>query len=405
MRTRYGISPWVDLTPAARRVSFDRLRGEGVADVVIVGGGLTGCLTAYACATAGFDTVVLERDRIGQGASGRSSGLLVPDPGPTFRDIERALGRRSARKAFEGWRRATSDAAALLRRLKIPCGLELVGSSIVARRDAAGLERECRARAEAELDATWATGKTLTPLGVPVSVGALRHSSPAVGFDPYRACLGVVRAARAKGVRFFERTEVTKAKPSARHVDVVVDGGVVRAATVVVATGVPTMVSALNRHFKARETYHVLTDVLPAPVRRTLGVRPSTFRDIETPPHQVRWTSDHRVLVSGAMQDVTPARTREKVLVQRTGQLMYELLTMFPDISGLAPAYGWESASGETTDGLPYIGPHRFFPRHLFALGGADHSLTSAFLAARVLVRALQQAPDQDDAVWAFTRH
>ena len=139
-------------------------------------------------------------------------------------------------------------------------------------------------------------------------------------------------------------------------------------------------------------------------MRRALGVRPSTFLDSETPAHRVRWTSDHRVLVSGATQKVTPARTRDAVLVQRTGQLMYELLTMFPSISGLAPAYGWESIGGETVDGLPYIGPHRFFPRHLFALGGADDSVTGAFLAARVLLRALQSTPDPDDAVWAFTR-
>ena len=37
-----------------------------------------------------------------------------------------------------------------------------------------------------------------------------------------------------------------------------------------------------------------------------------------------------------------------------------------------------------------YIGPHRNYPRHLFALGGAGDSVTGAFLAARILVRALQ---------------
>jgi glycine/D-amino acid oxidase-like deaminating enzyme len=92
------------------------------------------------------------------------------------------------------------------------------------------------------------------------------------------------------------------------------------------------------------------------------------------------------------------------VLVQRTGQLMYELLMMFPDISGLMPEYGWDAISGETADGLMYVGPHRNHPRHLFALGGGSDSVTGAFLAARVLVRALQNASEKDDAVWAFTR-
>jgi glycine/D-amino acid oxidase-like deaminating enzyme len=83
---------------------------------------------------------------------------------------------------------------------------------------------------------------------------------------------------------------------------------------------------------------------------------------------------------------------------------MYELLTMFPAISGLMPEYGWELLSGETADGLMYIGPHRNYPRHLFALGGSGDSITGAFLAARSLVRALQDASEKEDAVWGFTR-
>ena len=35
-----------------------------------------------------------------------------------------------------------------------------------------------------------------------------------------------------------------------------------------------------------------------------------------------------------------PPRQRDKVVVQRTGQLMYELSTMYPDISGIQPALG-----------------------------------------------------------------
>ena len=201
MRTRYGLSPWIDLAPPSRTAAFERLRGECLADVVIVGGGLTGCLTAYACASAGFDTVVVERDRLGHGASGRSTGLLVPDPGPMFRDVERALGRRAARKAFEGWRRATLDAAALLRRLKVSCGAEAVASSVVSRgRDGSWLERECRARVEADLDAAWVSDRALASLSVPPCEGAMRHTSSAVALDPYRACLGVAKAARAKEI-------------------------------------------------------------------------------------------------------------------------------------------------------------------------------------------------------------
>jgi glycine/D-amino acid oxidase-like deaminating enzyme len=188
-------------------------------------------------------------------------------------------------------------------------------------------------------------------------------------------------------------------------VEIVAEGGSVRAETVVVTTGTATAeFKPLRRHFNRRERYLVLTEPMPGAVRKGFGDRHLTFATTRMPPHRVRWTQDDRILIAGAEQDETPERRKAAVLVQRTGQLMYELLTMFPAISGLVPEYGWEVVSGETADGLPYIGPHRNYPRHLFALGSGGDSVTGAFLAARLLVRALRDAPAKEDEVWEFTR-
>jgi hypothetical protein len=51
-----------------------------------------------------------------------------------------------------------------------------------------------------------------------------------------------------------------------------------------------------------------------------------------------------------------------------------------------------------------YIGAHRNYPRHLFALGGPPDSVTGAFVAARMLLRALQGRPDKADEVFGWTR-
>jgi glycine/D-amino acid oxidase-like deaminating enzyme len=83
---------------------------------------------------------------------------------------------------------------------------------------------------------------------------------------------------------------------------------------------------------------------------------------------------------------------------------MYELLKMYPVISGLMPQFGWDLTYGATMDGVMYIGPHRNYPHHLFALGGGRHSLTGAFLAARLLARAVAGAPAKGDEVFGWTR-
>jgi glycine/D-amino acid oxidase-like deaminating enzyme len=223
--------------------------------------------------------------------------------------------------------------------------------------------------------------------------------------DPYRAAVGLASAAARRGVACFERSRVKKVRFTRRDAEVIVDGGTIRAAHVVIATGSATAeFKPLQRHFTRREAYLALTEPVPAAVRRQLGPRGTVLRDLRTPPHAVKWTADDRLLVTGADQHPTAARTRQPVLVQRTGQLMYELLTMYPAISGLQPAYGWEASYGETADGLMYIGAHRNYPHHLFALGGSRDSLTGAFVAARILVRALHGAADKADEVFAWTR-
>jgi glycine/D-amino acid oxidase-like deaminating enzyme len=217
--------------------------------------------------------------------------------------------------------------------------------------------------------------------------------------------IGIARAAATRGVSFFERSAVTKVRFGRKHAEVLTEDASIRAATVIVTTGTPGMeFRQLRRHFKRRETYLVLTEPMPAAMRKELGPRTATIADTRVPRHRVRWMDDDRILVGGADQAATPERTREAVLVQRTGQLMYELSMMYPVISGLMPAFGWELPYGDTADGLPYIGPHRNFPHHLFAFGGRGDSIAGAFLAAKILVRAAQGEPDKADEIFAFTR-
>jgi glycine/D-amino acid oxidase-like deaminating enzyme len=144
--------------------------------------------------------------------------------------------------------------------------------------------------------------------------------------------------------------------------------------------------------------------VLPPALRKQLGPRTGTFRDTLMPHHRIRWTADNRILIGGAAQDEPPQRTRDAVVIQRTGQLMYELLTMYPAIAGLKPEYGWDLTYGDTADGVMYIGPHRNYPHHLFALGSCGDSITGAFVAAALLVRHLRDEVRKGDDVFGWTR-
>ena len=66
--------------------------------------------------------------------------------------------------------------------------------------------------------------------------------------------------------------------------------------------------------------------------------------------------------------------------------------------------YGWEGLFAMTPDGLPYVGPHRRYPRHLFALGYGGNGMTFGFLAAQLLLESFKGKASADCHLFAFDR-
>jgi glycine/D-amino acid oxidase-like deaminating enzyme len=403
--TRYGRSPWVDRFPKSRLPAYPPFQGDLTTQVVIVGGGLTGCLIAYAFAAAGVKATLVEADQIGRGSTAGSLGWIAETPGQSFQKLEGAIGLRGARKAWQAWRRGALDFAALLRRLEIKCALEPRATLHLARtpEQTMQLKRELKSRQDAGLEASLLKARPARQESGTETLAAVRTRDGAT-IDPFRAALGIVAAAVERGAAVFERSPATKVRFTAKNVEVQFGTSILRADRVVIATGRPTpLFKALVRHFWFQNTFYALTEPIPAKVRRTLGESSLVTIDSAEPAHHIRWVDDDRLLVGGADAPAVPDRQREKVIVQRTGQLMYELSTLYPDISGLPPSHGWDAAYGRTSDGLPYIGPHRNYPRHLFAFGCGSHSVTDAYLASRILLRHYQAEVDPADDVFGFT--
>lgn len=396
---------WLDRYPKSRRPSYLRYRGQAETGVVIVGGGLTGAACAWTFASAGVKTVVLEADRIGVGSTAAAVGLVREDFDAAFRETVSAYGLRAARLLWQGMRRASLDFAAAIRRLEIRCALARQDLLLVARspEDGKALRKDYQARRGAGLDHSWLNPRAVDREAAIDSGGAIRTRGGAL--DPYRACVGLMSAASARGAVVFDRSPVSRIRVRAKHVEVTTNAGVVQADAAVIATAAPLAdLRSLRRHFRAEQGYAVVTEPLPAAVRRQLGPRAAAIRDTAPTPHFLRWLKDDRVLFAGADQAPVATRAHEKTLVQRTGQLMYELSVLYPAISGAQSEWSWDVGHQSTTDGLPCIGVHRNFPRHLFALGHGRHGVGTAWLAARLLLRHYRRELEKGDELFGFTR-
>jgi glycine/D-amino acid oxidase-like deaminating enzyme len=405
-RTRYGISPWINESPKRRRPEFPRFRGEATYPVAIIGGGLAGIFSAYAFSAAGVKVALLEAERVGHGGASRGPGILQGEAAASYRDVEVRHGRKAARALFEASRRAVLDLASTARRLGVK-HVETHDAFRVLSSYAAEeklLAREAQLRRDVGLDVTWlkpAAARRETGLDVERAGMRLRDWGQA---NPYEVLAAFASGATERGAAIFERSGVRRVKIRPRHVEVHTEGGILRADTVVVCTGEPTdLYPSLQRHVRLDERYVVVTSRLPAALRRQVAPRARVLTDTENPAHLVRVLEDGRVVMAGADQPRPSARGKDKVVLQRSNQLMYELSRLFPAISGVMPEFGWEIPLATTADGVMYAGPHRNFPRHLFAWA-TRHDPAQAFLASRILLRHFLGDAERDASYFAFTR-
>lgn len=406
MSLRYGTSYWLDTFPKSRLPAYPRYRGTLAVDVAIVGGGFAACVSAYAFAAAGIKVALFESDRIGRSSTALSNGLVLQEPGVEYREVEQLYGVRVARRVFQQTHRAALDLAGTIRRLRIECGLEVRQLARVALwpDEEKLLRREWQLRKAAGLDAVFLNMRVVRSRLKIDRYGALQTKDHA-SIDPYRACLGFARAAANRGALLFERSPVQRVRFGRKSAEVKTAGGLVTASTVIIATErANDLFRPLKRHFKTFHRYHVATSPLPATIRRELASEHEVITDTLSPAHWVQWLRKERVICSGADQMQVPVRLQDKTRVQRTGQLMYELSTLYPAISGVIPEYGWDSAYGRTADGLPYLGPHRNYPRHLFVLGCGLGGAASAFLGSRILLRHFLGQPSKGDEFYDFSR-
>ena len=208
------------------------------------------------------------------------------------------------------------------------------------------------------------------------------------------------------GAQVFERSLVTRFASDRRHVRLYLKSGTIDTRHVIVATGYASPhFRPLAGRFEMFRTYVVATEQLTAAQRREVGLSDVMLWDTERPYHYARWTKDGRLLLGGGDQAVIPGRRRLIGLAAATAGLREHFEERLPGLADVGTSTTWEGLFALTPDSMPYIGYHRRYPHHSFALGYGGNGMTFAYLCARLLLEQWQGHTSPDHALFAFDRH
>ena len=361
---------------------------------------------AHAFVSAGISTTVLEAAVVGRGSTAASSALLLKEPDLELTQLTNRYGVRSGRRIWELSHQSVEQLVALLKRLRIRCDLKTRDTVYYATTAQAAerLRRECDARARSGFDAEWlGPGQLRRLTGIP-GHGAILSEGGAQ-FDPYQACVGLFRAAAAAGADVFERSEVRRIEKAHNGVSISTRQGKLHADRVIIATGYATpRFRPLAGRFQMYRTYVLATEPLNGAQRDDVGLSDVMVWDTERPYHYARWTPDDRLLLGGEDRPVQPGQRRGQQSKTATRDLRAYFEARLPALATVRTERAWEGLFAMTADSLPYIGPHRRYPRHWFALGYGGNGMTFGFLAARLLLERWQGMTSRDHALFEFGR-
>lgn len=341
---------------------------EYQADVVIVGGGIVGCATAYYLAKRGASVILLEKNGVGSGASGRSGGGV----------------RQSARVSAEI--PLANEAVALFPALSDDLGLDI---EYVQRGNLRLIETVDHIRPmQVDVTRQQAQGLDVRWVGqaeVCEMVPSLRRESvfgasfcPTDGHaNPLRLTTGYANAAVRAGAKILTDCEVMSVRQTDSG-DAVVETtrGDVRARTVIIAAGAGARALCLGLGFDlplANMRYESLvTEALPPMFPYMFGVAAADlfFR-------QTRHGSVH--LGGGMVEQGEDERTTTKNI-----QLAAEhIVRLIPGLGHVSLVRTWGGLDPSTPDGVPII--DRLNENLIVAAGFCGHGFAIGPVVGRYL--------------------
>ncbi len=398
-------------------VARTALAGDADVDVAIVGAGYSGLWSAYALLRAdpSLRVIVIEREMVGFGASGRNGGWCVGELAGGLGGAVASWGR----EAGVAMTRAIIDTVDEIGRVvdaeAIDCGFEPGGVLRLARtrpqlrRQADEVDEYRHHGFGDEVLRSLDADEALDRLSATDVLGGL-HYSPGARVQPAQLGRGLADVVERLGGTIVEATAVVDVLPGSpvTRPTVITDHGVVRADVVVRAVEAYTRdLPGLRRALVPLYSLMVATEPLDAATWESIGLRHcETFADDRRMVIYGQRTTDDRIAFGGRGapyrfgSGIDPISESTSDVHDR---IAATLVGLFPQLDGFEITHRWGGVLGVPRDWRASVGLDRSTGL-AWAGGYVGEGVAAANLAGRTIADLVVR-PDSELAALPWVQH
>lgn len=376
------------------------LDGSCETDVCIVGGGYTGCSAALHLAERGYDVTLVEAERIGWGASGRNGGHVGTGQRKSQAELEKMVGRDTARTLWHFGLEAVSLVRERIARHAIDCDLKQ-GVLHVAAKAAHAQELEAETNS-LRRDYGYEKLRFVGREELQSMLGSRRFFAGQLDeggahLHPLNYALGLARAAEAAGARLHEHSRVTKISGGSRPT-VATAAGDVRCRHVILACNgyLENLSPEIAGYIMPINNFVLATEPLSETDARALIRDDVAVQDTLFVIDYWKLSGDNRLLFGGGENYTRRFPADLKQFVRKY------MLKIYPQLAGTRIDYAWGGTLAITMNRLPRFG--RTADGIYYAHGYSGHGVPTATFAGKLLAEAVAGTAERFDVMAALPK-
>ncbi len=378
---------------------YPKLHHHTESEVVIIGGGISGALTAYFLTEAGIDCVLIDKRSIGLGSTCASTSLLQYELDIPLHLLSKKIGWNAASRTYQ----LCGEAIEILISIMTNIGykeFEERNSLFFStyRKEMQFIQDECKARRDAGFIVDILCKDELKKnFGLAAESGILSVKGASV--NAYSLTHALLQYSMEKGLRVYDDTEIVAITHRKNFSEIKTNtGNTIKAGKVINATGYEVVNFIGKNIVDFYCTYAAISQ--EDQQGKNIWKNHALLWNTDDPYVYLRCTNDDRIIIGGHDVRFSNKVTRDIFLERKTRMLEKDFSRLFPHHS-FQTAFSWCGTFGKTKDSLPYIGNYK---QTYYALGFGGNGITFSVIAAKLLCELFQGKRNPDAAIFSFER-